>query len=103
MRAHSDGASCVDRAEPVLEPGSMDDPGVRLIEALDTLNGVAGELTADEAAEQLDAATLHVYWREWPAVARWCGALWRRLNADLEMPSSTPADEDDVHELGGSG
>lgn len=103
LRAHSDGASCVDRAERVLEPGSMDDPGVRLIEALDTLHGVAGELTADEAAEQLDAATLHVYWREWPAVARWCGALWRRLNADLEMPSSTPADEDEVDELGGSG
>lgn len=81
----------------------MDDPGVRLIEALDTLHGVAGELTADEAAEQLDAATLHVYWREWPAVARWCGALWRRLNADLEMPSSTPAGEDEVDELGGSG
>lgn len=81
----------------------MDDPEVRLIEALDTLHGVAGELTADEAAEQLDAATLHVYWREWPAVARWCGALWRRLNADLEMPSSTPASEDEVDELGGSG
>ena len=81
----------------------MSDPGANLIEALDTLDGVADDLTADEAAEQLDAATLHVFWREWPAVARWCGALWRQVNADLDTPSSTPADDDDVRELGGSG
>lgn len=87
----------------MLEPDVMSDPGAALIEALDTLHSVAGELTADEAAEQLDAATLHVFWREWPALARWSGALWRRLNADLETPSSTPASEHEVHELGGSG
>lgn len=80
----------------------MSDPGADLIAALDTLEGVAGDLTADEAAEQIDAATLNVFWREWPALARWCGALWREVNADLDMPSSTPAD-DEVHELGGSG
>lgn len=81
----------------------MSDPGADLIEALDTLDGVAGHLTADEAVEQLDAATLHMFWREWPAVARWCGALWRHINADLAMPASTPADDDDARELGGSG
>lgn len=93
----------VDRAGPVLEPVSMNDPAATVIEALDRLNGVAGDLTADEAAQQLDAATLHVFWREWPALARWCGALWRRVNADLDVPSSTPADDDELHELGGSG
>ena len=81
----------------------MSDPGAALVEALDTLNGVAGELTADEAAEQLDTATLHVFWREWPALAQWSGALWRLLNADFETPSSAPTDDDDVRELGGSG
>ena len=81
----------------------MSDPGEALVDALDTLRGVAGELTADDAAEQLDAATLHVFWREWPALAQWSGALWRRLNADLDVPSSTPLGEDDHRELGSSG
>lgn len=81
----------------------MRDPGAALIQALDTLRGVATELTADDAAEQLDAATLHVFWREWPALGRWSGALWRQLNADFEMPSTMPTGDDEVHELGGSG
>lgn len=81
----------------------MRDPGEALLQALDALHGVATELTADDAAEQLDAATLHVFWREWPALGRWSGALWRQLNADLELPSTMPSSDDDVHELGGSG
>lgn len=80
----------------------MQDPGAALLEALDTLRSVASALTADDAAEQLDAATLHVFWREWPALGQWSGALWRQLNADLEMPSIMPTG-DDTHELGGSG
>ena len=81
----------------------MGDHGAALIEALDTLNGIAGELTADDAADQLDAATLQVFWHEWPVLARWSGALWRRLNSDYEMPSASPAGDDDLRELGGSG
>jgi hypothetical protein len=87
----------------MLEPVPMNDPGAALVEALDTLHGVASQLTADDAAHELDAATLHVFWREWPALARWSGALWRRLNTDFETPSSAPKDDDDVRELGGSG
>lgn len=81
----------------------MRDPGATLIQALDTLRSVATELTTDDAAEQLDAATLHVFWREWPALGRWSGALWRQLNADFETPSTMPTGDDEVHELGGSG
>ena len=80
----------------------MDDPAAALLHALDTLKGVAGDLTADAAADELDAATLQVFWREWPAASGWAGALWRRLNADLEQPSAMPHD-DEVAELGGSG
>lgn len=81
----------------------MDDPGAALLDVLDTLRGVAGTLTAEEAAEQLDAATLQVFWREWPASSGWAGALWRRLNADLEQPARTPSGSQELRELGGSG
>lgn len=81
----------------------MDDLAAVLIEALDRLKVVAGELTADEAADELDQATLQVFWREWPSLSGWSGALWRQINADLEAPATAPQGKEEVDELGGSG
>lgn len=80
----------------------MDDPAGALIEALDTLKEVAATLSPDEAVDELDAASLQLFWREWPGLGAWAGAVWRRLNEDLEAPSATPQGHE-LQELGGSG
>jgi hypothetical protein len=74
----------------------------RLLEALSELEGVANEVTADEAAARFDDAALQVFWRSWPRVGSWAGALWRRLDVDLAVPSSTVTDPD-IDEVGGEG
>ena len=81
---------------------SMNGVSDRLLEALSALEGVANEVTADEAATCLDDAALQVFWRSWPRVGSWAGALWRRLDADLAIPSSSVTDAD-VDEVGGEG
>jgi hypothetical protein len=78
-----------------------DELGERLLEGLAGLDEVSGELTADEAVAELDDATLQVFWRDWPNISAWAGALWRRLNDDLAQPSKAPADAD-LDEVGGS-
>lgn len=78
----------------------MDDPDTRLMEALEGLAEVADELTADEAVDELDEVTLQEFWREWPRASAWAGALWRRLNADLE-DSARPVMDPDHDEVGG--
>lgn len=78
-----------------------DELGERLLEALSGLDDVSGELTADEARADLDDATLQVFWRDWPNISAWAGALWRRLNEDLAQPS-TPSTDADLDEVGGS-
>jgi hypothetical protein len=80
----------------------MDEVGSRLLSALSSLDGVADEVTPDEAAAGFDAATLQVFWREWPRVGAWAGALWRQLNEDLATPSSSVR-EPDIDEVGGEG
>ena len=80
----------------------MEDPAASLIESLDTLGALARDVTTDEAVDEIDAATLQVFWREWPAIGAWAGALWRRLNADLAAPASAPA-EAESYDIGGSG
>ncbi|HEX9529487.1 MAG TPA: hypothetical protein VF954_00015 [Acidimicrobiales bacterium] len=74
----------------------------RLIKALSMLDEVAGEVTADDAVAELDEATLQVFWRDWPNISSWAGALWRKLQADLEHPAR-PAQDSDLDEVGGSG
>ena len=76
----------------------MADASDRLIEALTDLQEVADQMTAQEAAEALDAAALQTFWREWPDVSSWAGALWRRLNEDLATPSEMqhPSDLDET-------
>jgi len=79
----------------------VDDNGERLVSAVERLQEVADELTADEAADALDDATLQLFWRDWPNVSSWAGALWRRLDADLARASGPPRDDSD--EIGGEG
>ena len=80
----------------------MDDVSVRFLDALSTLDGVADEVTPDRAAALLDEAALQVFWRDWPRLGSWAGALWRRLDEDLAGPSSA-FDEDGLDEVGGEG
>ena len=79
----------------------MDDAGERLIDALEGLQAVADDVTPDEAADAFDDATLQVFWRDWPNVTSWAGALWRRLDADLSRASTPP--QDDFDDVGGEG
>ncbi len=80
----------------------MADPATDLLTARDLLGSVADELTSDQAAEELDDATLQLFWREWPRTSGWAGALWRTLNADLAR-RSRPAGDPELDEIGGSG
>lgn len=80
----------------------MNDASDRLLDALAAFEGVADEVTADEAAQRFDDAALQVFWRTWPRVGSWAGALWRQLDTDLAVPASSVADPD-VDEVGGEG
>ena len=77
-----------------------DDAAERLIKALSTFEDIADQLTPEEAVAAFDDASLQVFWRDWPDVSSWAGALWRRLNEDLAQPASAPAS--DLDEVGGS-
>jgi hypothetical protein len=66
----------------------MDDVSVRFLGALSALDEVADEMTPDEAAAAFDDAALQLFWREWPRLGSWSGALWRHLNEDMAEPSS---------------
>jgi hypothetical protein len=80
----------------------MDDVSDRLLEALSALERVAGELTVDDVRARLDDAALEVFWREWPRLGAWAEALWRQLDADLAVASSSVT-EPDIDEVGGEG
>ena len=81
----------------------VDDPAARLLDALDALRDVGADLTPDEAVEQLDTASLQMFWRDWPNVSGWAGRLWRTLNQELAPATRTHAIDDDLDEIGGSG
>lgn len=80
----------------------VDEAPDRLLDALSALESVADAVTTDEAATRFDDATLQVFWRDWPRVSSWAGALWRRLDTDLAVPSSS-LDDPDIDEVGGEG
>ena len=80
----------------------MEDVSERFLGALSALESVADEVTPDAAASQLDDAAAQVFWRDWPRLGSWAGALWRQLDGDLADPSSPVAD-DEVDEVGGEG
>ena len=79
-----------------------DESAQRLMDALGELETIADTLTPEEAERSLDDATLQVFWRDWPNISSWAGALWRRLNQDLAGPARPPQDAD-LDETGGSG
>lgn len=81
---------------------SMADESEQLLEAITLLENVSRSITPDDAADELDAATLQSFWREWPSASGWAGALWRRLNQDLEAPAA-PQTDPETDEVGGSG
>jgi hypothetical protein len=80
----------------------VDDPGERLVQALDLLAQVGDAITARQAARDLDDATLQVFWREWPQASQWAGELWRVLDADLAR-AARPVEDPELDEIGGSG
>jgi hypothetical protein len=65
----------------------MDDVSEQFLRALSALEHVADEVTFDEAAATVDDAALQVFWRKWPPLGSWAGALWRQLDEDLARPS----------------
>jgi hypothetical protein len=73
-----------------------------LLKALGQLEQVADALTPDDAVRQLDEATLQAFWREWPNLSSWAGAVWRRLNDDLAGPATPPSDPE-LDEVGEGG
>jgi hypothetical protein len=80
----------------------MDAVSERFLTALSALDDVADEVSSDEAATTLDVAALQVFWRDWPRVGAWAGAVWRQLDRDMAAPSS-PLIDPGVDEVGGEG
>jgi hypothetical protein len=78
------------------------DQSDRFQEAIAELNAIADAVPSDDAHDHFDPTTLQLFWREWPHISSWAGALWRRLNEDLEQPASPPQDPD-LDEVGGEG
>jgi hypothetical protein len=69
-----------------------DDASDRLVQAITTLDQVASELTPDDAVNILDNTALQTFWREWPDIGSWAGAMWRRLNDELAEPAREQQD-----------
>ena len=74
----------------------------RFLDAIAELNAVADEVTPEEAAKSFDETTLQNFWRDWPHISGWAGALWRKLSEDIEQHAA-PATDEDLHEVGGAG
>ena len=73
----------------------MADVAQQLLEAMESLDEVADSMTAHDAVDQLDEATLQLFWRDWPRIQSWAGSLWRHLNDELaEMASPAGGDVD---------
>lgn len=79
----------------------MNDASERFLEAISTLDEISSDLSADDARDTFDDATLQVFWKQWTHIASWAGALWRRLNDDLAAPATPPRNPED--EVGGPG
>jgi hypothetical protein len=80
----------------------MEEMSDRFIEGLSKLEEVADAVTPDDAAKSLDEASLQNFWRDWPGLSSWAGALWRRLNEELAEPAS-PVGDPELDESGGGG
>jgi hypothetical protein len=74
----------------------MADVAQQLLEAMEALDEVADSVTAHDAAEELDEATLQLFWRDWPRIQSWAGTLWRRLDEELAEMASPAGGEVDT-------
>ncbi len=77
-----------------------DEVAERLLDALGALQQIAGTLTVEHAARALDESTLEVFWRDWPDVSGWAGALWRTVDDDHAEPARE-AEDAELDEVGG--
>lgn len=76
------------------------DPSDQLLDAMTRLERVADAIDPDRARDEIDTATLQNFWRDWPRLSAWAGALWRLLNEDLGAPAS-PVEDPEIEEVGG--
>lgn len=72
----------------------------RLLDALNGLQQIAGAMTAEQAARALDEASIEAFWRDWPDVNSWTGALWRTVDEDHAEPARE-AEDAELDEVGG--
>lgn len=79
-----------------------DDTRDRLLEAISTIVEMASDLLPEEAIEEMKEADRQAFWRDWPDVSSWAGAVWRSLNEDMAEPAK-PAGDPDLDESGGGG
>ena len=77
-----------------------DEVADRLLDALNGLQQIAGAMTAEQAARALDEASIEVFWRDWPDVSSWIGALWRTVDEDHAEPARE-AEDAELDEVGG--
>lgn len=77
-----------------------DELAERLLAALNELQQIAGAMTAEQAARALDEASLEMFWRDWPDLNSWTGALWRTIDEDHAEPAREVADAE-LDEVGG--
>lgn len=101
-QAGGTGASAAARSALYRGAVTGDEVGTKLVDALGALDEVADAMTPDEALGGIDEASLQVFWKDWPQVSSWAGALWRKLNADL-ADAARPLEGTDLDEVGGSG
>jgi hypothetical protein len=79
----------------------VDDLSDRLLDAISRLEEVAHDLTPQEAYRHLDETSAQVFWKQWPGIGSWSGALWRLLNNELSDPAVS-VHASDAYEVGGS-
>jgi hypothetical protein len=79
---------------------ATDDPSESLLEAMARLEEVAGAVDPEQASDEIETATLQVFWRDWPRLSAWAGAVWRLLNEDVALPAR-PVTDPEIEEVGG--
>jgi hypothetical protein len=80
----------------------MEDVGDRFLDLVHDLDEVMRTLSPEQAHDRFDETTLQVFWKRWPHVSAWAGALWRMLSEEMAGPSSPHLDPE-LDEIGESG
>jgi hypothetical protein len=80
----------------------MDEIADRFLDLIHGLEEITDVITAERAHAQFDETTLQVFWKQWPGLSAWAGALWRMLSAELAGPGA-PHRDPELDEVGGGG